>query len=136
VWWHKARELLQSDLELEALRAAGAREWWVADGVAFPAAAYRRYIEELYRANALVRGEHHVAGRRVDLRAIVCPVLVVVGARDEICPPDAALALLHAVGSEDVMQLTVPGGHVDALIGPGAREALYPALTDWLRNKP
>ena len=44
-----------------------ALEAWASDNVAFPAAAYRTYIGELYQENRLVKGEHAVAGKRVSL---------------------------------------------------------------------
>jgi polyhydroxyalkanoate synthase len=75
---------------LEAMEALDA---WASDNIAFPAAAYVRYIKELYQENQLVRREHRVAGRPVDLGAIKCPVLTVTTTKDAICPPPAALAL-------------------------------------------
>src|SRR5262249_48091532 len=46
---------------------------WASDNIPFPAAAYRRYIGELYQGNELVEGRHRVAGRAVALGAIACP---------------------------------------------------------------
>ncbi len=102
-----------------------ALEWWAADNISFPAAAYRTYIRELYQENRLVAGTHRVLGRTVNLSSITCPVLTVVATRDEICPPKAALALDR---SEVV---SIPGGHVGAVVGNKARTMLYPALVDF-----
>lgn len=117
-----------------AREAFEALEAWAADNVAFPAAAYLRYIRDLYQRNELVRGEHHVAGRRVDLGAIRCPTLTVVAERDAICPPAAALALREHGGSERADVLSIPGGHVGAVVGSRAARELYPALSTWLRD--
>jgi polyhydroxyalkanoate synthase len=103
--------------------------------VAFPAAAYRTYIEDLYQRNALLSGGHYVGGRRVDLRRIQSPVLTIVAEKDTICPPAAALALNRAVGSQLTDELSVPGGHVGAVVGPRASRQLYPALVDWLHAR-
>jgi polyhydroxyalkanoate synthase len=108
-----------------------ALETWASDNVAFPAAAYVRYIEELYQGNQLVRGEHHIAGRRVDLAAIRCPVLTVTTTKDTICPPDAALALSDITGGE---RLSIPGGHVGAVVGDKARTLLYPRLAEFFAH--
>lgn len=112
-----------------------ALEAWVNEPVPFPAAAYVRYIRELYQGNDLVRGAHHIAGRRVDLRAISCPVRVVVATQDAICPPAAATALLRHCSTRDGDVLTIPGGHVTSVVGPHASTHFYPALAGWLKSK-
>ena len=110
-------------------------EAWATDNIAFPGDAYRTYIGELYQANGLVEGTHHVRGRRVDLGAITCPTLAIVADRDAICPPAAAIALTERVGSKDTAVLRVPGGHVGAVVGGRAAREMYPALSLWLGAK-
>ncbi|MCX4244957.1 alpha/beta fold hydrolase [Paraliomyxa miuraensis] len=117
-----------------AREAFEALETWASDNVAFPAAAYVRYIRDLYQRNELVLGQHHVGGKRVDLGRIQCPLLTVVAERDTICPPAAALALGDRSGSERADVLSIPGGHVGAVVGSRAARKLYPALTTWLRD--
>ena len=112
-----------------------ALEGWANDNVPFPAAADERYVRELYQDNELVAGEHHVAGRRVDLGAIRCPVLTVAAERDRICPPASARALHDRCGSDDRELMEVPGGHIGAVVGSRATRQLYPALTAWLRRR-
>jgi polyhydroxyalkanoate synthase subunit PhaC len=121
--------------DARAREAARALEIWAADNIPFPGAAYRTYIGELYQGNALIRGSHHVRGRRVDLGAIRAPALSIVADRDAICPADAATALLEHVGSPDVSTLRVPGGHVGAVVGSRASRETYPALIAWLRAR-
>jgi polyhydroxyalkanoate synthase len=111
-----------------------ALEAWASDNIPFPAEAYRRYIKELYQENQLVRGEHHVAGRRVELGSIRCPLLTITADRDTIVPPKAALALAERASSTEKEHLAVPGGHVGAVVGSRASKALYPAMAAWLRR--
>lgn len=111
-----------------------ALEAWAGDNIPFPAEAYRRYIKELYQENQLVAGEHHVGGRRVELGAIRCPLLTITADRDAIVPPRAALALAERASSTEKEHLTVPGGHVGAVVGSRASKALYPAMAAWLRR--
>jgi polyhydroxyalkanoate synthase subunit PhaC len=113
--------------------AFDALEAWANDNIAFPAAAYVRYIQELYQENRLIRGDHWVSGRRVDLGRITCPVLSVVATRDGICPRRAAEALGPHTGSSDARVLAVPGGHVGAVVGKRASEALYPELVRFFK---
>jgi polyhydroxyalkanoate synthase len=118
-----------------AQTAFWALDAWASDNIPFPGEAYRTYITELYQGNALVRGEHHVRGRRVDLKQITAPTLAIVADRDAICPADAATALLAHVGSKDTHTLRVPGGHVGAVVGSRASREMYPALISWLSAK-
>jgi polyhydroxyalkanoate synthase len=111
-------------------------EAWTQDGVDVPGAAYRRLIRDLYRQNALVKGELVLrrAGveRRVDLAAIRCPVLVAAASDDLICPPAAAYALLERASSTETRRIEVKGGHITPLVGPKARASLQDPLADWL----
>ncbi|MBX3129717.1 MAG: alpha/beta fold hydrolase [Polyangiaceae bacterium] len=127
--------LLDKLSEPQKLEAFAALEEWASANIAFPAAAYVRYIRDLYQHNQLVRGEHRVRGRRVDLGAIRCPLLTVVTDRDAICPAPAAQGLGHHVGSRDQSLLVIPGGHVGAVVGPRARELLYPKLVEFFLEK-
>lgn len=108
---------------------------WANDNVAFPAAAYTTYIEDLYQQNLLVQGRHHVGGKRVDLKAITCPLLTIAADKDTICPPNAAVAINTAVSSKDTKVLSVPGGHVGAVVGSKAADKLYPALITWMKER-
>jgi len=112
-----------------------ALEAWAGDNIAFPAAAYTTYIEELYQQNLLVQGQHYVGGKRVDLKQITCPLLTVAADKDTICPPNAAVAINAVVGSKDTKVLAVPGGHVGAVVGSKAADKLYPALITWMKER-
>ena len=134
----KALGLLERGHDPAAREAFLALETWAADNVPFPAAAYVTYIEELYQQNRLVAGTHFVAGRRVDVGAIRAPTLVVVADRDAICPPEAAFGLARAREGRapPTRVLTVPGGHVGAVVGSRAARVLYPAIVEWLSSAP
>jgi polyhydroxyalkanoate synthase len=121
--------------EPHSRRRMSVLEEWADDNVAFPAAAYARYIGDLYQANELVSGEHRIAGRRVDLGDIHCPVLTIIADRDSICPPRAATALGEHASSRDTEVLSIGGGHVGAVVGSAAQKHLYPTLTTWLRDR-
>jgi polyhydroxyalkanoate synthase len=109
-----------------------ALERWANDTVPLPPEVLRVWLGRLYQDDALRRGALVVGGRRVDLRSLRAPTLVVTAARDTICPPAAATALLSLVGAREVAQLVVPGGHVSGIAGPGSAEALHRPLAAWL----
>lgn len=121
--------------DAEARDAFDALEEWSNDNVPFPAAAYETYIRSLYQRNELVNGTHHVGGRRVDLGDIRCPVLTIVAERDAICPPAAAQGLNVHCGSSDKGVISVPGGHVGAVVGGKAASVMYPKTAAWLRDR-
>ncbi len=131
----KAITLVDKGLDPAFREASDALEAWASDNVAFPAAAYRTYIGEIYQENRLVKGEHAVAGKRVSLEAITCPVMTVVAERDSICPPSAAAALNQAVGTAQTSVVSVPGGHVGAVVGSRAAQNLYPALIRFMKER-
>ncbi|MEW5737332.1 MAG: alpha/beta fold hydrolase [Myxococcota bacterium] len=112
-----------------------ALDHWANDNVAFPAAAYTTYIDELYQRNLLVQGKHWVGGKRVDLKRITCPVLTIAAEKDTICPPNAAVALNSAVGAGNTQVVNVPGGHVGAVVGSKASQKLYPTLITWMKER-
>ncbi|MDB5217312.1 MAG: Polyhydroxyalkanoic acid synthase [Myxococcaceae bacterium] len=115
-----------------AQAATAALEAWASDTIPFPAAAYVTYIQELYQENRLVRGEHFVAGERIDLARIDCPHLSVVADRDGVCPASSTTALGKFTSSTVKDVLVVPGGHVGAVTGADAATELYPRLVAWL----
>ncbi len=127
--------LVDRGTDPDFLKAYDALETWANDNIAFPAEAYRTYIDELYQRNLLVKGEMRVGGKRVDLGAIECPVLVVVTERDTICPPPAATALIDHCGSKDTEVVRVPGGHVGGVVGSRAPKITYPAISGWFAER-
>jgi len=118
-----------------AMASFRALDGWASANIAFPAAAYATWIGEFYQENRLIQGTHASCGRLVRLQQITCPLLTIVTSRDEICPADAALGLDVHAGSLDKTVLTVPGGHVGAVVGRTASTHLYPAITTWLKEK-
>jgi polyhydroxyalkanoate synthase subunit PhaC len=131
----KAVTLMEKAFDPVFKESYEALDAWSNDNVAFPAAAYVTYIEELYQQNQLVNGKHHVKGKRVDLKQITCPLMTVAADKDSICPPNAAIALNAAVGSSNAKVLAVPGGHVGAVVGSKAADKLYPALINWMKER-
>lgn len=131
----KAVTLLEKAFDPVFRQSYQALETWAGDNVAFPAAAYTTYIQDLYQGNKLVQGQHHALGRRVDLKHITCPLLTVAAEKDTICPPKAAVALNQAVGSKQAKVLNVPGGHVGAVVGSKASAKLYPELIGWMKER-
>lgn len=108
-----------------------ALETWGNDNVAFPARAYREYVERLYRDDALYAGDYTVHGRPARLDAIDVPTLVLSFQHDNIVPGESAAALATAIRSTDKKHLHLPGGHVGAVVSRKASTTLWPLLATW-----
>lgn len=106
-----------------------ALEHWGNDNVSFPGACFARYIEELYRRDALVRGTFALSGKPVDLARITCPTLAVVFEHDNIVPLASAAAIADHIASTDKQILRLPGGHVGAVVSRAAQRGLWPKLS-------
>jgi polyhydroxyalkanoate synthase len=105
-----------------------ALETWGNDNVSFPGECYVRYIEELYRGDALRKGTFTLGGRPARLENVTCPLLVVSFEHDNIVPKEAATALVELAGSKVRKHVHLPGGHVGAVVSRSASKRLWPVL--------
>jgi polyhydroxyalkanoate synthase subunit PhaC len=104
-------------------------ETWGNDNVSFPGECYKQYIEELYRADALMRGTFSLSGIPARLESIECPVSCIVFEHDNIVPWQSAAVLLDRVASKDKTLVKLPGGHVGAVVSKAAKKNLWPKLS-------
>jgi len=115
------------------LRFFLAMETWLEDSVAFPGRAFTDWIQ-LYRTDALARGELVLDGMSIDLGRVRCPIFNVIADTDYITPAASSLALETLTSTASQKTVRVPGGHIGLSTGRGAHERLWPAVSDWLRE--
>jgi polyhydroxyalkanoate synthase len=125
----KAVTLIDRAANDEFLDGFLALETWGNDNISFPGKCYERYIEELYRKDALARGEFTLSGAPVLLSNIDCPVMAVVFKHDNIVPHESAAKLVDMVSSKDKVLLELPGGHVGAVVSRAAQKKLWPVMS-------
>jgi polyhydroxyalkanoate synthase len=125
----KAVQLVERAWDDQFLDSFVAVETWGNDNVSFPGLAYRRYIEALYRDDALMGGRMTLSGRPARLGDIRCPLQCITFEGDNIVPAASATPLVDAVGSTDVEHVHLTGGHVGAVIASRARENLWPRMS-------
>ena len=113
-----------------------ALETWLNDNVDFPGATYVRHIQDLYRDNALIKGEFELDGEKVRLENITCPVLTAFSTKDHIVPGNSASVLHDVVGSEDKTLLPLRSGHIGCTVGGRAKDNLWKETRDWLIARP
>jgi polyhydroxyalkanoate synthase len=121
--------LLDRAWDDEYLDGVLALETWGNDNVSLPGAAYRRYVEELYRGDALARGTFTLSGRPARLESITCPTLAVTFEHDNIVPWASAAMLIDRVSSDEKERVHLPGGHVGAMVSRNASQGLWPKLS-------
>jgi len=88
----------------------------------------------LFRSNSMITNTVFLGGRRVDLRHVTVPVLIIVAEKDHIVPLQSALPAADVVGSEDVEIAALPFGHVGLVMGRAAAKQTIPTIEDWVRR--
>jgi polyhydroxyalkanoate synthase len=128
--------LLENLWNDQYVRGYQALNQWIHDHIPFPGQTARQMIDLFVRRNLLVKGKLRLAGRRVSLKSVRVPVLVVMAEKDDVVPPAAAEPVAGLVGSRDVEVLRVPAGHVALVTGRIADRLTIPGILDWLERHP
>ena len=105
---------------------------WANEYLPFPGEFFRQWVRDFYQQNKLIKGELMMAGRRVDLREIRCPVLAVGAKEDNIAPPACVKPLIDVVSTRDKEYVELPGGHISLIAGRGASVHCWPKVASWL----
>lgn len=131
----KATTMLDKAWDDEFLDGFFALETWGNDNVSFPGACYERYIEELYRGDALVKGTFSLSGQPAKLENIRCPLLTVTFEHDAIVPWQSGAVIMDMAGSTDKHRLHLQGGHVGAVVSKKAAKGLWPAMATFWEDR-
>jgi polyhydroxyalkanoate synthase subunit PhaC len=121
--------------DLGFVRGYFALERWINDNVPVAGATFREFVKHLYQRNELVRGELRSNGRRVELRRIECPLLLLTAKHDHLVPPESTEAIRGHVGSRDITTMTTDAGHVGLVVSSKVHAAFWPAATSWLAER-
>jgi polyhydroxyalkanoate synthase len=130
----KAVQLIDKAWDDDFLDSFLAVETWGNDNVSLPGEFYRRYIDELYRADALAKGSFLLSGHDARMENIDVPVMAITFEHDNIVPWKSAAALLDRVKSADKVHLHQPGGHVGAVVSKKASQRLWPKLSGFWQS--
>ena len=112
-----------------------ALERWLNDNIPVAGATFREFVHNLYQRNELVRGELHLGPRRVDLRRITCPVLLLTAKNDHLVAPESTEGIRPHVGSQEVTSMAVGAGHVGLVVGARAHAGFWPEVTRWTADR-
>jgi polyhydroxyalkanoate synthase len=112
-----------------------AMEHWVNDNIPVAGETFREFVKSFYQRNELVRGEFQLAGRRVNLGRISCPLLVLTAKQDHLVAPSSTEGILPHVQSRDVESMAIDAGHVGLVVGSRAHRGFWPKATGWLADR-
>ncbi len=122
--------------ELDPASAAATRfvgiEDWINDGVPLALPTARDCMTSWYRHNDPARQAWKVAGRKVDIRRVTRPALVVTAARDTLVPIATARPLGQTL--PNVATLELPLGHVGLVVAAEAGRLAWRPIADHLRK--
>jgi putative long chain acyl-CoA synthase len=118
--------------ELE--KRAARRKFLGGEGfVAWPGPALRTFVDELIVQNRMIAGGIVIDGRTLTLADIRCPILTVVGLRDEIALPASVRGIRRAAPHAEVREIAVEAGHFGLVVGSRALRETWPSVREWMR---
>ena len=115
--------------------------YWNADSTAMPAKVHKRYLDQFYVQNALIKGKFEVRGEPVSLGDISLPVYHVATREDHIAPAHSVYRGARAMTKADVRFILAGSGHIAGVVNPPALgkyqfwtnpDLTQPTLEDWL----
>ena len=139
---HPDQQYLAKYLDLYAhiedrnyLKRTEAFERWYEHPVDLPGRYYLQAIGELFRANALARGQFVALGQRIALSAIRVPVYLLAGEHDDITPAPQVFAAEKLLGTPAaaIRRQLVPGGHIGLFMGEKTLAGAWPEIGRWIR---
>lgn len=118
-----------------AVRGWQAINRWVEDVIPFSGEAFRQFVKVYLRGNRLIRGEHAIEGRPVNLGNIRAALLNVVARFDHLVAQSQSESIMRLVSSADTTMKLIPSTHVGIMASASARYKLWPDLAAWLSQR-
>ena len=108
---------------------------WIFDSPAIPGGIYQEYITRWYQRNEVILGKFQMDGRKVDLKKITVPTLLLVADRDHITPPECAVPFYEMIPSQDKLLLRVNKGHIGLTVSSSAHRTLWDTAIKWIAER-
>ncbi len=118
-----------------AVRGWQAINRWVEDVIPFAGEAFRQFVHDYVRNNELIRGEHFIHGRRVDLSNIRAALLNLVAQYDHLVSQAQSESVMDLISSTDKELRVIPSTHVGIMASSRAKYKLWPEVAEWLSER-
>jgi len=127
--------LVESADDPEIVRSFLRMEKWIFDSPDQAGEAFRKFLNEMYKKNSLMKGELEINGRKVDLKRIDMPVFNIYAEQDHLVPPASSKPLGRLISSTDYTEKSFPVGHIGMYVSSRAQRELSPAIAGWLQER-
>jgi poly(3-hydroxyalkanoate) synthetase len=107
---------------------------WHENPLDLPGRWYLQVMGELFKENRLAKGEFIGLGRRLNLKAITCPVYLLAGESDDITSREQVFDAEKYLGTpkERIAKKLVPGGHIGLFMGSRTLKETWPLVARWI----
>ncbi|MEV6095414.1 AMP-binding protein [Nocardia sp. NPDC051981] len=100
--------------------------------IGYPGPAASDLLRQFAIGNRLHSGGFVVGDRVHSLGELTCPILGIVGSKDQLAPAASVRGIRHAARSAPVYEVGVDAGHYKMVAGGVAVRTTWPAIADWL----
>lgn len=123
-WQGFMKRLLDGEADEVEKEHFAAMERWISDDRDLAGKAFVEFVERYYHRNELLP----------QLKALTVPLLLIVGEKDNLVPPESTLAALEYVGSTEKDVLRCNCGHIGLSVSGKAHKNLWPQVMTWLEK--
>jgi polyhydroxyalkanoate synthase len=124
--------LVESSRDAAVVKSFLRMEKWIFDSPDQAGETIRKFINDLYKNNKLIKGELEIGERKVDLKNIHMPVLNIYAEQDHLVPPASSKPFEKYISSKDVTTKSFPVGHIGMYVSSRSQNTLAPLISDWL----
>ena len=112
-------------------------ESWYENPLDLPGRWYLQAIGQLFKENRFAKGEFVGLGRRLNLKAITCPVYLLAGETDDITTKEQVFDAEKYLGTpkERIVKKLVPGGHIGLFMGSKTLKETWPLIARWISGR-
>jgi polyhydroxyalkanoate synthase len=107
-------------------------EKWIFDSPDIPGETYRQYIKQWYQQNLLIKNQFAINGKKINLKSINMPTVILTASYDHIAPPESSEPLLDKISSKDKTVMPFPTGHIGISVGSKPAYEFWPKVCDWI----
>ena len=118
-----------------AVRGWQAINRWVEDVIPFAGEAFRQFVLVYLRGNNLIKGQHMINGRPVEMANIDASLLNIVAKYDHLVAQSQSESIMDLVSSQDKQMMIIPSTHVGIMASSSAKYKLWPEIVNWLAER-